>query len=82
MAEETLDEGLLASVLFHQSAVLGAELVAFVGLHGNFAFELADVFCKELARKQSEKIRPFYLFFGNGKHVRKPYYGAGDAPWK
>lgn len=49
MAKETLDESPRAGILFHQSTVLGAKLVALVGLDGDLAFELTNVLCLELA---------------------------------
>ena len=48
MTEKCLDQVAVAFVLCHQVCVLRAEVVAFLCLHGNFAFKLRDVFCERL----------------------------------
>jgi hypothetical protein len=45
VAEQALNEGAGAGVLFSEQAVLGAEVVGFLDLDGNFALELANIFC-------------------------------------
>jgi hypothetical protein len=45
VAEQALDEGTRTGVLLPEEAVLSAEIVGFLDLDGNFALELADVFC-------------------------------------
>ena len=44
VAEEGLDQAAVTLVLLHQGVVFLAKVVAFLGFHGHFAFQLADVF--------------------------------------
>lgn len=49
MAEQTLDEGAGASILFHEDAVLVAELIGFPCLDVEFALKLANILWSSLA---------------------------------
>jgi hypothetical protein len=44
VSQESLDESPGTSVLLHEGPVLETELIAFIVLHCDLAFELADVF--------------------------------------
>ena len=44
MAEKSFDQATVALVLLQESLVLTTEALTFLGLNGNFAFELLDIF--------------------------------------
>jgi len=48
VAEEGLDEATVTLVFLKNAGVLAAQVVGVLGLEGNFAFELANVFCELL----------------------------------
>lgn len=48
MAEEGLDQTAVTVVLREEGSVLGAEVVALLGLDSDLAFKLANVFCCKL----------------------------------
>lgn len=45
VAKEGLDQATVTLVFLENAGVLAAQVVGVLGLEGNFAFELADVFC-------------------------------------
>ena len=45
MAQKALDECPGAGILLHQGTILYAKLMRLIGLHGDLAFKLANVFC-------------------------------------
>jgi hypothetical protein len=45
VAEQALNEGARARILLPEQDVLAAEVVGFLDLDGDFALELANVFC-------------------------------------
>jgi hypothetical protein len=49
VAKKGLKEATVALVLLQDAGVLAAEVGGFLCLEGNFAFELANVFCNLLA---------------------------------
>ena len=48
VAKESLNEATVALVFLKNAGVLAAQVVGILGLEGNFAFELANVFCELL----------------------------------
>jgi hypothetical protein len=48
VAKESLNEATVALVFLKNAGVLAAQVVGILGLEGNFAFELANVFCEML----------------------------------
>lgn len=48
VAKESLNEATVALVFLKNAGVLAAQVVGILGLEGDFAFELANVFCELL----------------------------------
>jgi hypothetical protein len=48
VTKQSLEETTVALVLLQDAGVLAAQVGGFLGLEGNFAFELANVFCLAL----------------------------------
>lgn len=56
VTEEGLQEAAVTLVLSQNALVVAAEAVGFLGLEGDFAFELANVFCNSLVILPHKKV--------------------------
>jgi hypothetical protein len=76
VAKEGLDEATVALVFLKNAGVLAAEVVGVLGLEGNLAFELANVFCELLVCWSCNVLisNTTYPFFLSGKHEQRPCF--------